>query len=282
MNKKIHQGHFARKRFGQNFLTNQFIIDDIVTTFNPKPDQAILEVGPGLGALTLPICDHIKIMTVVELDRDLANRLATNPTLRSKVIIIQTDVMRINFETIAKKKGKPIRIIGNIPYNISIPLIFRLFTCSDAIADITFMLQKEVADRLSTGSNTKSYGRLSVMSQYHYQITHILTVPPSAFTPSPKVHSNMVCLTPHQQNPYPICDVKLLNHITRQAFNQRRKTIRNSLSNLFFDNDFKQIDINPNCRPENISVESYCRLARRLSEKLSYNDNFSKTMIKLI
>ncbi|QBY42034.1 16S rRNA (adenine(1518)-N(6)/adenine(1519)-N(6))-dimethyltransferase RsmA [Arsenophonus nasoniae] len=266
MNKRIHQGHFARKRFGQNFLTDPFIIDNMVTAFNPKPDQAIVEIGPGLGALTLPVSEHIENMTVVELDRDLAARLAAHPALSAKLTIIQNDAMTIDFGAIAKEKGQPLRAFGNLPYNISTPLMFHLFTYTNAIADMNFMLQKEVVNRLVAGPNTKAYGRLSVMAQYYCQIIPILAVPPSAFTPAPKVDSAVVRLIPHQRNPYPICDVKLLSRITTQAFNQRRKTIRNSLSDLFSVQDFEQLGIDPNCRAENISVENYCKLACRLAK----------------
>lgn len=266
MNKRIHQGHFARKRFGQNFLTDPFIIDSMVTAFNPKPNQAIVEIGPGLGALTLPISDQIENMTVIELDRDLAARLAAHPALRAKLTIIQNDAMTIDFGAIAKEKGQPLRVFGNLPYNISTPLMFHLFTYTTAIADMNFMLQKEVVNRLVAGPNTKAYGRLSVMAQYYCQIIPILAVPPSAFTPAPKVDSAVVRLIPHQRNPYAICDVKLLSRITTQAFNQRRKTIRNSLSDLFSVQDFEQLSIDPNCRAENISVENYCKLACQLAK----------------
>lgn len=261
MNKRIHQGHFARKRFGQNFLTDPFIIDNIVTAFNPKPDQAIVEIGPGLGALTLPVSEQIENMTVVELDRDLAVRLAAHPALNAKLTIIQNDAMMIDFSAIAKKKGQTLRVFGNLPYNISTILMFHLFTYTTAIADMNFMLQKEVVNRLVASANTKAYGRLSVMAQYSCQIIPILAVPPSAFTPVPKVNSAVVRLIPHQRNPYPICDVKLLRRITAQAFNQRRKMICNSLSDLFGVQDFEQLGIDLNCRAENISVENYCKLA---------------------
>lgn len=265
MNKRIHQGHFARKRFGQNFLTDPLIIDNMVTAFNPKPDQAIVEIGPGLGALTLPISALIDNMAVIELDRDLAARLAAHPALSAKLTIIPNDAITINFGAIAKEKGQPLRVFGNLPYNISTPLMFHLFTYTNAIADMNFMLQKEVVNRLVAGPNTKAYGRLSVMAQYYCQIIPILEVPPSAFSPAPKVDSAVVRLIPHQRNPYPICDVKLLSRITTQAFNQRRKTIRNSLSDLFSVQDFEQLGIDPNCRAENISVENYCKLASKLA-----------------
>lgn len=268
MNKKIYQGHVPRKRFGQNFLTDPFIIDTIVTAFNPKPDQAIVEIGPGLGALTLPISEYVKSMTVIELDRDLASRLAIHPVLKHKLTVIAKDVMIIDFSVIGKKKGQPLRVFGNLPYNILTPLIFHLFSYIDIIADMNFMLQKEIFDRLVAKPNTKTYGRLSVIAQYYCHIIPVLEVPSSAFMPTPKVNSAVVRLIPHQQNPYPICDVNLLSRITAKAFNQRRKMIHNSLSDLFSAQDFKQLSIDLNCRAENISVENYCKLARNL-EKIS-------------
>ncbi|MGP1930221.1 MAG: 16S rRNA (adenine(1518)-N(6)/adenine(1519)-N(6))-dimethyltransferase RsmA [Arsenophonus sp. ET-YP4-MAG3] len=264
MNKQIYQGHFARKRFGQNFLVDKFIINNIVTNFNPKYDQIIIEIGPGLGALTLAVSEYVKNMTVIELDRDLAVRLAVHPKLKSKLTIIQKDVMMIDFTMIAKEKGQPIRIFGNLPYNIATSLIFYLFTYVNIISDMNFMLQKEVANRLIAKPNTKEYGHFSIIAQYYFNITHILSVPASAFIPSPKVDSIVVRLAPYEQNNYPTCDVKLLNHITIQAFNQRRKTIRNSLKNLFNVQELEQLGINSNWRAENISIENYCKLAANL------------------
>ncbi|VAY02173.1 Ribosomal RNA small subunit methyltransferase A [Arsenophonus endosymbiont of Aleurodicus dispersus] len=266
MNKLIHQGHFPRKRFGQNFLTDQFIIDNIVTAFNPKPDQAIVEIGPGLGALTLPVSEHIENMTIIELDHDLTVRLAAHPALSAKLTIIPNDAMTIDFGEIMKEKGQSLRVFGNLPYNISTPLMFHLFTYINVIVDMNFLLQKEVVNRLIARPNTKAYGRLSVMAQYYCQIMPILAVPASAFTPAPKVDSAVVKLISHQRNPYLICDVKLLSRITTQAFNQRRKKIRNSLIDLFTLQDFAQLGIDPNCRAENISVENYCNLARKLAK----------------
>ncbi|MGP1947034.1 MAG: 16S rRNA (adenine(1518)-N(6)/adenine(1519)-N(6))-dimethyltransferase RsmA [Arsenophonus sp. NC-PG7-MAG3] len=266
MNKRIHEGHFARKRFGQNFLIDPFIINNIVTAFNPKSDQSIVEIGPGLGALTLPMTKNIENITVIELDRNLAARLAAHPVLSAKLTIISNDAMTIDFGAIAKEKSQPLRVFGNLPYNISTHLMFHLFTYTNAIADMNFMLQKEVVNRLVAGPNTKAYGRLSVMAQYYCQIISILAVPPSAFMPAPKVDSAVIRLIPHQRNHYPICDVDLLSRITTQGFNQRRKTIRNSLSDLFSEQDFEQLGIDSNCRAENISVENYCKLASRLAK----------------
>ncbi|XZQ54977.1 MAG: 16S rRNA (adenine(1518)-N(6)/adenine(1519)-N(6))-dimethyltransferase RsmA [Arsenophonus sp.] len=265
MNKRIYQGHFARKRFGQNFLIDQIIINNIVSSFNPKPNQSIVEIGPGLGALTLIISKYTDNMTLVELDRDLAVRLLTHPKLSNKITILQNNAMIIDFTKIYEKMGQRLRIFGNLPYNIATSLMFYLFTYINIIDDMNFMLQKEIVNRLVARPNTKAYGRLSIMTQYYCNIIPILTVPPSAFIPVPKVDSVVVRLVPHQYNPYPICNVDLLNRITTQAFNQRRKIVKNSLNNLFSINNFEQLNIDPNWRAENISIENYCKLANKLA-----------------
>ncbi|WP_348666561.1 16S rRNA (adenine(1518)-N(6)/adenine(1519)-N(6))-dimethyltransferase RsmA [Arsenophonus symbiont of Ornithomya chloropus] len=276
MNNKIYQGHFLRKRFGQIFLTDPYIINNIIKIFNPKDNQEIIEIGPGLGVLTLPLMKYVKHMTVIELDRNLAFRLMKNPKLKHKLTILQNDAMKIDFGAIARSKGKQIRILGNLPYNISIPLIFHLFNYIHTITDMCFMLQKEVINRLITKKNMKTYGHLSIMTQYYCQIEHILTVPPSSFTPSPKVESGIVRLIPHKKNYYPICNIKILNAITKLAFSQRRKIITNSLKKLFSIQDFKNLNINPNSRAENISIKKYCKLANLISKNKINYDRFIK------
>lgn len=267
MNNKVHQGHHARKRFGQNFLTDQFIIDSIVNAMNPLVGQAIVEIGPGLGALTEPVGERMDKMTVVELDRDLAARLHVHPKLKDKLTIIQQDAMTVDFGQIAKEHGQSLRVFGNLPYNISTPLMFHLFSYTNAIADMNFMLQKEVVNRLVAGPGTKAYGRLSVMAQYYCQVIPILEVPPTAFTPAPKVDSAIVRLIPHKNIPYPVQDIRILAQITTQAFNQRRKTLRNSLGNIFSVEQLTKLGVDPSTRAENISVEQYCKMANWLSSQ---------------
>ncbi|WMY97143.1 MAG: 16S rRNA (adenine(1518)-N(6)/adenine(1519)-N(6))-dimethyltransferase RsmA [Arsenophonus sp.] len=261
MNKKIYQGHFPRKRFGQFFLTDPFIVKNIIKSFNPKNNQEIIEIGPGLGSLTLPLIKHVKHITVIELDRNLAFRLMMHPELKNKLTILQNDAMKIDFSIFSQSKGKKIRILGNLPYNISIPLIFHLFNYINTITDMYFMLQKEVVNRLVTKKNMKTYGHLSIMTQYFCKIENILKVSPSSFTPIPKVESGIVRLIPHKKKHYPICNVKILSFITKLAFNQRRKIIRNSLQKIFTIQDFKKLNINPENRAENISIKKYCELA---------------------
>ncbi len=247
MNNRVHQGHLARKRFGQNFLNDQFVIDSIVSAINPQKGQAMVEIGPGLAALTEPVGERLDQLTVIELDRDLAARLQTHPFLGPKLTIYQQDAMTFNFGELAEKMGQPLRVFGNLPYNISTPLMFHLFSYTDAIADMHFMLQKEVVNRLVAGPNSKAYGRLSVMAQYYCNVIPVLEVPPSAFTPPPKVDSAVVRLVPHATMPHPVKDVRVLSRITTEAFNQRRKTIRNSLGNLFsveaLDHRINQIEL---------------------------------------
>lgn len=264
MNTRVHQGHLARKRFGQNFLNDQFVIDSIVSAINPKPGQAMVEIGPGLGALTEPVGERMDKMTVIELDRDLAARLQTHPFLAPKLTIYQQDAMTMNFQELSTTLGEPLRVFGNLPYNISTPLMFHLFSYTGAIADMHFMLQKEVVNRLVAGPNSKAYGRLSVMAQYYCQVIPVLEVPPTAFTPAPKVDSAVVRLVPHTTPPYPVKEVRVLSRITTEAFNQRRKTIRNSLGNLFSVEVLTSLGIDPGARAENISVAQYCQLANYL------------------
>ncbi|PHM71739.1 16S rRNA (adenine(1518)-N(6)/adenine(1519)-N(6))-dimethyltransferase RsmA [Xenorhabdus sp. KJ12.1] len=272
MNNKVHQGHHARKRFGQNFLTDQYVIDSIVDAMNPQPGQAMVEIGPGLAALTEPVAARLDKMTVVELDRDLAARLQLHPKLKDKLTIIQQDAMTVDFGEIAKELGQPLRVFGNLPYNISTPLMFHLFSFTDAVADMNFMLQKEVVNRLVAGPGSKAYGRLSVMAQYYCHVMPVLEVPPTAFTPAPKVDSAIVRLIPHKAMPYksiphPVQDIRMLARITTQAFNQRRKTIRNSLSDLFSPEQLSDLGVDPGTRAENISVEQYCKMANWLSSQ---------------
>ena len=261
MTNRVHQGHFARKRFGQNFLHDDYIIESIVAAIQPKSDQALVEIGPGLAALTVPVSKYVDHLTVIEIDRDLASRLIDNPFLKTKLTVIEQDALTFNFNELNQQLGKPLRVFGNFPYNISTPLMFHLFEYANIIDDMHFMLQKEVVTRLVAAPNSKDYGRLSVMAQYYCQIIPVLEVPPTAFKPAPKVNSAVVKLIPYKQKPYLVDDVKILSRITTEAFNQRRKTIRNSLSNMFTTDQLIELDIDPNLRAENLSVQQYCKLA---------------------
>lgn len=261
MNNRVHQGHFARKRFGQNFLHDDYIIESIVAAIQPNKDEALVEIGPGLAALTIPVSKLVDHLTVIEIDRDLAERLKQNPLLTDKLTVIEQDALNYDFNILATELGKPLRVFGNLPYNISTPLMFHLFEFANIITDMHFMLQKEVVTRLVAAPNSKDYGRLSVMAQYYCQIIPVLEVPPSAFKPAPKVDSAVVKLIPYKQKPYLVNDVKILSRLTTEAFNQRRKTIRNSLSNMFSVEQLIELDIDPTLRAENLTVQQYCQLA---------------------
>lgn len=261
MNNRVHQGHFARKRFGQNFLHDDYIIESIIAAIQPKADQALVEIGPGLAALTIPVSKYVDHLTVVEIDRDLASRLIDNPLLSDKLTVIEQDALTFDFNELKQQLGKPLRVFGNLPYNISTPLMFHLFEYANIITDMHFMLQKEVVTRLVAAPNSKDYGRLSVMAQYFCQIIPVLEVPPTSFKPAPKVDSAVVKLIPYKEKPYQVNDVKILSRVTTEAFNQRRKTIRNSLGNMFTAEQLVELNIDPNLRAENLTVQQYCQLA---------------------
>lgn len=266
MNSKTHLGHTARKRFGQNFLHDDQIIQSIVAAINPQANDFLIEIGPGLGALTEPVAEQIEHLTVIELDRDLAERLRHHPFLHQKLTVIEQDVMRFDFQQFAQQSDKPLRIFGNLPYNISTPLMFHLFQYHDVIQDMHFMLQKEVVNRLCAGPNSKAYGRLTIMAQYFCQVIPVLEVPPSAFKPAPKVDSAVVRLVPHKVLPYPVKDLYWLNRVCTQAFNQRRKTLRNSLMDLFTAEQLVELEIKLTDRAENLTIADYARLANWLAD----------------
>lgn len=262
---KTHLGHRARKRFGQNFLHDEFVINDIVDAINPQPGQNLIEIGPGLAALTEPVAERAEQLTVVELDRDLADRLEQHPFLSSKLTVFRGDALKTDFRQFAKEQ--PIRVFGNLPYNISTPLIFYLLEHLDVIEDMHFMLQKEVVERLAAEPNSKAYGRISVGIQQACRVEPVLMVPPGAFTPPPKVDSAVVRLVPYKEPPYPVKSRQALHKICLIAFNQRRKTIRNNLKQLMSDEQIEALGIDPNARPETLSVADYCRLADWYSEQ---------------
>ncbi|MGR3807391.1 dimethyladenosine transferase [Pasteurella testudinis DSM 23072] len=266
MNSKKHLGHTARKRFGQNFLHDQHVIQGIVAAIHPQKDQYLVEIGPGLGALTEPVAEQLDRLTVIELDRDLAERLRHHPFLHQKLTVIEQDAMQVDFRQLFEQAGQKVRVFGNLPYNISTPLMFHLFNYYDSIQDMHFMLQKEVVKRLCAGPNSKAYGRLTIMAQYFCQVMPVLEVPPSAFKPAPKVDSAVVRLIPHRTLPHPVKDLYWLNRVCSQAFNQRRKTLRNALSTLFSAEQLSALGVDQNARAENLSIADYARLANWLHD----------------
>ncbi|BDX05414.1 16S rRNA (adenine(1518)-N(6)/adenine(1519)-N(6))-dimethyltransferase RsmA [Planctobacterium marinum] len=258
---KAHLGHVARKRFGQNFLHDEQVIADIVSAIRPVDGENLVEIGPGLGALTEPVCEQVSKLTVVELDRDLATRLRSHPFIRDKLNIVESDALKYDFAQLAQ--DKPLRIFGNLPYNISTPLMFHLFSFSTLVQDMHFMLQKEVVNRLAAEPGHKNYGRLSVMAQYYCQVVPVLEVPPHAFQPPPKVDSAVVRLLPHAAPPVEVQNKKTLDQVCAIAFNQRRKTIRNSLKELLSEADIEAVGINPAARAETLSLQDFANLANK-------------------
>jgi 16S rRNA (adenine1518-N6/adenine1519-N6)-dimethyltransferase len=246
--------HIARKRFGQHFLTDRFIIDAIVDAIDPQPGQALVEIGPGLGAMTGPLVDRCQALTVIELDRDLAARLRKN----ARLDVIEADVLKVDFPALAAQRGQPLRVVGNLPYNISTPILFHLLGAAEHVVDQHFMLQKEVVDRMAAGPGSKAYGRLSVMLQWRYAIESVLDVPPESFDPPPRVDSAIVRMLPLP--PRPEVDAQLLGELVMVAFSQRRKLLRHTLGPwLAAHGGPSAFDVQR--RAEEVSVAEYVALA---------------------
>jgi len=251
--------HRARKRFGQNFLHDRVIIDAIIRRFNPRPGQLVVEIGPGLGALTAPLLERLPQLYVVELDRDLIARLRQR--FDERLVIYEADALRFDFASLADEKQK-LRVIGNLPYNISTPLLFHLLEQADAISDMTFMLQKEVVQRMQARPGSKAYGRLSVMLQSRCMIEKVLDVGPGAFQPAPKVESAVVQLTPLATAPDPVCSDPCFGRLVAACFAQRRKTLRNNLRNRLTAEQIEATGIDPARRAETLSLVEFVELAR--------------------
>ncbi len=250
------QGHIARKRFGQNFLCDQGVISDIVRAINPHPNEPLVEIGPGLGALTNPVVERSKHLTVIELDRDLAARLRK----RSELTVIESDVLKVDFGALSQEmQGAKLRVIGNLPYNISSPILFHLLGWADLVQDQHFMLQKEVVDRMVASPCNKDYSRLTVMLQWRYDMECVVEVPPESFTPPPKVDSAVVRMVP-LSNP-PDVDAKLLEEMVAVAFSQRRKMLRNTLGKWIEERGLST-DFDLTRRAEEVPVSDYIQLAQ--------------------
>ncbi|MFC4520705.1 MULTISPECIES: 16S rRNA (adenine(1518)-N(6)/adenine(1519)-N(6))-dimethyltransferase RsmA [Cupriavidus] len=268
MRSNMHQGHVARKRFGQNFLVDDSIIHGIVNAINPLADDVLVEIGPGLGALTDPLLERVPQMQVVELDRDLVERLRRR--YGDRLQVHAGDALAFDFGRLAVP-GRPLRIVGNLPYNISSPLLFHLMDYADHVHDQHFMLQKEVVDRMVAEPGSKAFGRLSIMLQVRYHMEHVLDVPPGSFNPPPKVDSAVVRMIPwprtesgRLRSPHADCDITVLGDLVTAAFSQRRKVLRNTLSFLRDQIDFEAIGFDLGRRAEEVPVGEYVELARRL------------------
>jgi 16S rRNA (adenine1518-N6/adenine1519-N6)-dimethyltransferase len=252
--------HKARKRFGQNFLHDHNIIYNILSNIQAQEGEHWIEIGPGLGAITEPLLQQNVTLDVVELDRDLVKFLQDKFTDKKNITIHSADALNFDFSALAKTDEK-LRIIGNLPYNISTPLLFHLLDSAYCIEDMHFMLQKEVVDRMCAGPGSKKYGRLSVMIQYYCDTECVFDVPPESFNPIPKVMSSIVRLIPHNKPPVEIQTIEKLNKVVTTAFSQRRKTIRNSLIKLFTEEQIVALEIDPTLRAESISLSEYAKLS---------------------
>ena len=257
--------HIARKRFGQHFLADKGIIEDIVQAIAPLPGQPMVEIGPGLAALTQPLVERLGRLTVIELDRDLAHRLR----LREPLEVIESDVLRVDFTALAQsmreKAAQPalkLRVVGNLPYNISTPILFHLLGHVQVIEDQHYMLQKEVIDRMVAKPSTSDYGRLSVMLQWRYAMENVLFVPPESFEPPPRVDSAVVRMVPHAE-PAPV-SVPLLEELVQVAFSQRRKLLRHTLGRWLEARNFSGT-FNVQRRAEEVPVAEFVALAQACS-----------------
>jgi 16S rRNA (adenine1518-N6/adenine1519-N6)-dimethyltransferase len=258
--------HQPRKRFGQNFLTDKNIVGKIVTAISPKPGDKLVEIGPGLGALTLPLLEKARRLHAVELDRDLIPQLMERSRDAGELLIHEADALEFDFSTLAQPDS-PLRLVGNLPYNISTPLLFYLIEYITVIRDMHSMLQKEVVDRMAARPDTEDYGRLSVMLQYHCKVEPLFTVPPAAFNPRPRVDSKIVRLLPHPATPFPATDYRDFSALVKQAFGQRRKTLRNTLKPMLDVDTIAALGIDPGARAETLGLQDFVCLANKWTKK---------------
>ncbi|MEN9383698.1 MAG: ribosomal small subunit methyltransferase [Pseudomonadota bacterium] len=252
--------HQARKRFGQHFLSDNGIIAEIVQTIAPAPGQFVVEIGPGLAALTQPLVERLGRLTVIELDRDLAARLRAHPQLE----VIESDVLRVDFRALAASRPEPMRVVGNLPYNISTPILFHLLNVADVVQDQHFMLQKEVVDRMVATPATADYSRLSVMLQWRYAMENVLFVPPESFEPPPRVDSAVVRMVPLEQPPE--LNASTLETLVQVAFSQRRKLLRHTLGRWLDERGYSG-HFDCQRRAEEVPVQEYVELVQALHER---------------
>ncbi|KTD17977.1 16S rRNA (adenine(1518)-N(6)/adenine(1519)-N(6))-dimethyltransferase RsmA [Legionella jordanis] len=250
--------HNPRKRFGQNFLQDRQIINQILSAANLKPEDKVVEIGPGLGALTKPLLRQLNHLNAIEIDQDLLEHLRQLPEAEEKLTLLSADALTVDYS----QWGKHLRILGNLPYNISTPLLLHLVNYAPFIDDMHFMLQKEVVLRIAAEPGTKAYGRLTIMLQYFCDVTYLFDVPPEAFYPKPKVDSAIVRLKPYRQSPFPAVNVARLEHLVAQAFSMRRKTVANNLKPFLNAAQLNDLGIDASLRPEQLSIAEYVRLAK--------------------
>jgi 16S rRNA (adenine1518-N6/adenine1519-N6)-dimethyltransferase len=250
--------HIPRKRFGQNFLTDQAVLHNIIAAIDPQADDSMVEIGPGLAAMTRLLLQRLRQLHVVELDRDLVARLNKDFD-PARLIVHAGDALKFDFSAIPVAPGQKLRVVGNLPYNISSPLLFHLAQIAPQVQDQHFMLQKEVVERMVAEPGSKTYGRLSVMLQWRYQMELMFVVPPTAFDPPPRVESAIVRMIPLAQ-PL-VCEQARLEQVVTKAFSQRRKVIRNCLAGMFVENDLIDAGVNPQDRPEAVPLAQFVALA---------------------
>lgn len=265
--------HKARKRFGQNFLIDHGIIRDIVRSVHPHKDDVIVEIGPGKGAITQLLADACDNLNVIELDRDLVPWLKVKFEKHPNFQLYQADALQFDFAQLMRN-DKPLRIVGNLPYNISTPLIFHLLSYASKVQDMHFMLQKEVVKRMAAQPGESAYGRLGIMVQYYCAVEDLFDVPPTSFDPAPKVDSAIVRMIPYKELPFVANNIKTLETLVNVAFQQRRKTLRNSLKQLLTTEQMESLPVDLSLRPEEISLPEYVAMSNLLGE-VSFNGKIS-------
>ena len=265
--------HVAKRHFGQNFLKNQSVISQIIQIINPQNNDFIIEIGPGLGALSRPLLEHVQTLNVIEIDRDIVAYLYK--AFDNNLIIHQADALKFDYTF----NHQPTRVIGNLPYNISTPLLFHLAQF-DNVIDMHFMLQREVVERICAEPNRHAYGKLSVMLQYRFDCVKMLDVGRENFDPKPKVESAIVQITPKSKDLWDNVNNQILNQIVSTAFNQRRKTIANSLSSLINKDRLQELGFDPQMRAENLTVQDYVNLSKYYTQFSSFCENKTETKSK--
>jgi 16S rRNA (adenine1518-N6/adenine1519-N6)-dimethyltransferase len=263
--------HRPRKRFGQNFLHDASVIDRIAAAVHPQADQHLVEIGPGQGALTAALIDSCRMLDVIELDRDLVPGLLASFSHQPGFSLHNADALNFDFAALLERAASEpgsgnqrLRVVGNLPYNISTPLIFKLLENSSIIQDMHFMLQLEVVQRLAASPGNKHWGRLGIMAQYQCRVEHLFDVPPHAFSPAPKVQSAIVRLTPWPVSPWPQCSAPLLRKLVKAAFAQRRKTLRNNLKEIIDSTQLAALGIDPGARAETLQLTQFIEITNTI------------------
>ena len=264
MSSRTHQGHMAKKRFGQNFLVDKGVINAIVEAIDPRPGQPMVEIGPGMAAMSAPIAKCLGHLHVVEIDRDIVARLKQRFT-PEQITIHEGDALKFDFGALADTLGGKLRVVGNLPYNISSPLLFHLADFAEKVQDMHFMLQKEVVERMVAEAGSSEFGRLSVMLQYRFRMALMFIVPPEAFEPAPKVESAIVRMEPRPVSELTAVDHELFAKVVLTAFSQRRKMLRNTLKALISEEGLLALGVAPTSRAEDVPVDRYIAIANTLA-----------------